>query len=94
MLEVEKNPVMKLGLRLIGNSLFKHYPYEELYFLEQARKIRERVQCGVCYIGGVCNNDSIRTAMGEGFDFIQLGRGLLFDPDFPKNARAESTSCR
>ena len=61
-----------------------------LYFLEQAKRIRERVQCGVCYIGGVCSGDSIRTVMAEGFDFIQLGRGLLFDPDFPSNARAMS----
>jgi 2,4-dienoyl-CoA reductase-like NADH-dependent reductase (Old Yellow Enzyme family) len=54
MLEVETNPIMRLGLRLIG----------------------------------VCSSESIRTAMAEGFDFIQLGRGLLFDPDFPKHARA------
>ncbi|MBW2726380.1 MAG: NADH:flavin oxidoreductase [Deltaproteobacteria bacterium] len=90
LLEVETNPIMRLGLRLIGGSMFKQYPYEELYFLEHAKRVRERVNCGVCYIGGVCSNDSIRTLMAEGFDFIQLGRGLLFDPDFPANARAMS----
>ncbi|MFT5442126.1 MAG: 2,4-dienoyl-CoA reductase-like NADH-dependent reductase (Old Yellow Enzyme family) [Myxococcota bacterium] len=91
MIEVETNPLMRLGLRVVGKSLFKEYPYEELFFLEHARRIRERVSCGVCYIGGVCNNDSIRSAMSDGFDFIQLGRGLLFDPDFPKNAQASSS---
>lgn len=90
LLEVETNPIMRLGLRLIGGSMFKQYPYEELYFLEHAKRVRERVNCGVCYIGGVCSNDSIRTLMAEGFDFIQLGRGLLFDPDFPANAHATS----
>lgn len=86
MIRNEKNPVMKLGMKLVEKSFFREYPYREMYLLEQARRIRNRVQCGVCYIGGVCNNDSIRTLMSEGFDFIQLGRGLLFDPDFANNA--------
>ncbi len=28
--------------------------------------------------------------MGAGFDFVQLGRALLFDPDFARNAQAEA----
>jgi 2,4-dienoyl-CoA reductase-like NADH-dependent reductase (Old Yellow Enzyme family) len=27
--------------------------------------------------------------MSEGFDFIQLGRGLLYDPDFANRAKAD-----
>jgi len=86
----EKSRLMKIGIRLAAPLMFKKYPYEETYFLEHAQRIRDRVQCGVCYIGGVCTNDSIRTVMGAGFDFIQLGRALIFDPDFPKQARARS----
>jgi len=86
----EKSRLMKIGIRLAAPLMFKDYPYEETYFLEQAQRIRDRVQCGVCYIGGVCTNDSIRTVMDAGFDFIQLGRALIFDPDFPKQARARS----
>jgi 2,4-dienoyl-CoA reductase-like NADH-dependent reductase (Old Yellow Enzyme family) len=88
MIEQEKNPIMRLGLRLVGPKLFRHYEYEEMYFLEQAKRIRQRVSCGVCYIGGVCTSESLRTVMREGFDFIQLGRGLLFDPDLPRHAEA------
>lgn len=86
----EKNPVMKLGIRLASASgtMFKTYPYQEMYFLEKAKRIREAVQCGVCYVGGVCHSESIEKIMAEGFDFIQLGRGLIFDPDLPKNAQA------
>lgn len=84
----EKSSVMKLGIRLAAPFIFKDYPYEEMYFLDQARRIRERVQCGVCYIGGVCTNDSVRTVMDAGFDFIQLGRALIFDPDLPRHARS------
>jgi 2,4-dienoyl-CoA reductase-like NADH-dependent reductase (Old Yellow Enzyme family) len=89
LLKEETNTFQKMGIRLAGSRFFKEYPYKELYFLDQARKIRERVQCGVCYIGGVCTTESIRTIMSEGFDFIQLGRSLLYDPDFPLNARAD-----
>jgi len=88
LLEREKSRLMKIGIRLAAPLMFKDYPYEEMYFLEHAQRIRDRVQCGVCYIGGVCTNESIRTVMGAGFDFIQLGRALIFDPDFPKQARA------
>lgn len=87
----ERSPLMRLGIRLAGKRMFREYPYEELFFLDQARRIRERVRCGVCYIGGVCTADSIATVMDEGFDFIQIGRGLIFDPDFPQKVRADSS---
>jgi len=90
MIHNEKNLIMKLGMMLVEKSFFRDYPYHEMYLMEQAKRIRNRVQCGVCYIGGVCNNDSIRTVMNEGFDFIQIGRGLLYDPDFANNAQSNS----
>lgn len=89
MIEQERNPIMRMGLKLMGPKLFRDYPYTELYFLEQAKRIRDRVSCGVCYIGGVCTAESLRTAMREGFDFVQLGRGLLYDPDLPRHVRAD-----
>jgi 2,4-dienoyl-CoA reductase-like NADH-dependent reductase (Old Yellow Enzyme family) len=91
MIKVESNPLMKLGIKYFGGAMFRDYPYEETYFLEHSQRIRDHVQCGVCYVGGVCNNDSIERVMSAGFDFIQLGRSLLFDPDFPKHAAAESS---
>ena len=90
LIENEKNPLMRLSLRLAGPRFFRDYPYRETYFLEQAKRIRERVQCGVCYVGGVCSSESIARVMSEGFDFIQLGRALLFDPDMPTAAAADS----
>ncbi|MGB5811688.1 MAG: NADH:flavin oxidoreductase [Polyangiales bacterium] len=87
LIKQEKSLLMKVGIRLASRSFFKTYPYEETYFFEPALRIRDRVQCGVCYIGGVCTNDSIRRVMDAGFDFIQLGRALIFDPDLPKEAQ-------
>jgi 2,4-dienoyl-CoA reductase-like NADH-dependent reductase (Old Yellow Enzyme family) len=89
MVRIEKNPLMKLGIKMVGPSMFKEYPYSELYFIEQARRIRERVKCGVVYIGGVCTARSIETVMAEGFDFMQIGRGLIYDPEFVKHVQAD-----
>jgi len=88
LIKYEKSLLMKIGIKLSAPIMFKNYPYEETYFLEHAQRIRDRVQCAVCYIGGVCTGDSIRRVMDAGFDFIQLGRALIFDPDLPKQAEA------
>jgi 2,4-dienoyl-CoA reductase-like NADH-dependent reductase (Old Yellow Enzyme family) len=90
-MRAQTNPLMKLGVKLAGGKLFKDYPYEELFFLEHARRIRERVSCGVCYVGGAATGASLETLMREGFDFVQLGRALLFDPDLPKHAAGDPT---
>ncbi len=90
MIAQEKNPIMKIGLHVVGPKMFRYYPYRETYLIENARRIREKVKRGsVCYIGGVSSNESIARVMGDGFDFIQLGRPLLFDPDFVKHAQAD-----
>lgn len=89
LIEQERNPIARLGLRLIGPRLFREYPYRELYFLDDARRIRERVRCQLVYIGGCSTRASIEILMREGFDFVQLGRPLLKDPDFARNAMAD-----
>ena len=89
LIEVEKNPITKLGLKIIGPKMFRYYPYEELYFLENAKKIRDRVNCQMVYIGGCTDLESVENVMKEGFDFIQLGRPLIKDPAFVNNAKAD-----
>ncbi len=86
LIEAEKNPITKLGLKLIGSKMFRYYPYEELYFLEDAKKIRDQVNCQMVYIGGCSETDSVERVMAEGFDFIQMGRPLIKDPAFVNNA--------
>ena len=86
----ERNPLMRAMIHLVGPRLFKDYPYEELYFLEHARRVREAIGCKLIYVGGASTNASFATLMAEGFDFIQLGRSLLADPDLPAQARANS----
>jgi len=89
LIEVETNPIMKLGLKLLGPKMFRYYPYEELYFLDDAKRVRDRVNCQMIYIGGCTDVASIEKVMAEGFDFIQMGRPLIKDPAFVKHALAD-----
>ncbi len=86
MIEVEKNPIAKFGLRLVGPKLFRDYPYKELYLLDRAKRIRDSVQCSLVYIGGCGTLESMERVLAEGFDFVQLGRPLIQDPDFVRKA--------
>ena len=90
MLRTEKSRVMRLALRMMGKSMFKDYPYHELYFLKQAKRIRDAVSCKMIYVGGASSNASFAALMEQGFDFIQLGRTLLSDPDLPNRAQADA----
>ena len=89
LIAVEDNPITRLGMRIVGPRMFKKYPYKELYFLEWARRIRDRVKhAKVCYIGGVCTMESLETVMKE-FDFVEMGRALLKDPHFVNHIKAD-----
>ncbi|MDX1693340.1 MAG: NADH:flavin oxidoreductase, partial [Ketobacteraceae bacterium] len=72
LLSSEKNWLMKLLLWLYGPRLFRHYGFYENYFLDQASRIRDAVDCQVVYVGGACSNDGFAELMARGFDFIQL----------------------
>ena len=87
--ENETNPLLKFGLKIMGPKLFKVYPYHDLYFIEQAKRILERVKCKVVYIGGASSRKNLDQLMEAGFDFVQLGRGLIFDPAFANNAEKD-----
>lgn len=91
MLEHTTNPLLRLGLRWLAPRLFKTYPYRDLYLLDDARRIRDNVHCAVVYIGGCSGADDLARVMAEGFDFVQLGRTLFYDPQFVHHAGANRT---
>lgn len=89
LIEAETNPIARFGMKMVGPKLFREYPYRELYFLDGARRIRDRVGCPVVYIGGCTSMESLETLMSEGFEFVQLGRALIKDPDFVNRAMSD-----
>ncbi|MBW7868844.1 MAG: NADH:flavin oxidoreductase [Brumimicrobium sp.] len=81
LIKYEKNPLMKLGMLLVGQTMFKKYPYRELFLMEAAKKFREQLTCNLIYIGGATTTESLEKIMELGFDFVQLARPLLRDPE-------------
>jgi 2,4-dienoyl-CoA reductase-like NADH-dependent reductase (Old Yellow Enzyme family) len=89
LIKVEKSRFLRLGMRLAGKQVFRDYPYEELYFLDGAKRVRDRLKrAKLCYIGGASTMQSLNTVMGE-FDFVQMGRALIKDPAFVNHAMAD-----
>ena len=81
MIAAERNPLQRVAMRLFGPFLVRSPPFEELFFLEQARAVREAVELPLALLGGVASRQAMATARAEGFEFVALGRALLADPD-------------
>lgn len=80
----------KTLLKIVGPLTWKTYPYEPTFFLEASKRIKAAVKCPVIYVGGVSTRGDIDRVMEAGFDFVQIGRPLLKDPDFVKNAERDA----
>jgi 2,4-dienoyl-CoA reductase-like NADH-dependent reductase (Old Yellow Enzyme family) len=80
MIEVDPSRLQKLAMRLFGPFLVRAYPFEEMFFLEHARKVREAVRLPLVLLGGIVSLDNVETAMEEGFEFVAMGRALIADP--------------
>ncbi len=84
MVKNQKAWIRKTGLKLFGRFMVPEHPYEHLFLMEGARLIRASVSIPVIYIGGVESLEDILSARQAGFDFVQLGRATIQDPDFVK----------
>lgn len=85
LLKFETNPLLKMGMRMMGPSMFRNYPYREAYLLDYAKKVRAEVKCNLVYIGGATEPETIAEVIDAGFDFIQSGRPLMRDPEMIKH---------
>ncbi|WP_431236820.1 NADH:flavin oxidoreductase [Mycolicibacterium aichiense] len=72
---------VRLGMKVFGRFFLKHYPFRELFLLEQARSVRAAVDMPLILLGGVTDFRSMRVAMREGFQFVAMARALLREPD-------------
>lgn len=85
---------LKWGVRLVGRYLIPKVPFKELYFLDDARVFRRELTLPLVYVGGVVSRNGIATVLDrEGFDFFQMGRALINQPDFINKVRAGSERC-
>ena len=79
----------RLGMRIGGKAFFKEYPWQPLFFLEQARQFREALTMPLILLGGITDRRAVETAMVEGFEFVAMGRALLREPDLVRRMQAE-----
>ena len=86
----------KVGMLLFGRFMVQYYPFEELFLLEEARKVREAINMPLVLIGGVCSLENMAKAMDEGFDFVQVGRATIRDPNIVRKmerGEVQSSDC-
>ncbi len=81
---------LKYGVRAVGKYMIPKSEFKELYFLEDAKRFRAEIKAPLVYVGGVVSRGNADTAMREGFEFIQMGRALLNEPDFVNRMKEES----
>jgi len=89
MIAMQTNRFVKALLKVMGPLMWKSYPYEPTFFLEASKRIKAAVNCPVIYVGGVSTRADIDRVMEAGFDFVQVGRPLVKDADFVKNAATD-----
>jgi 2,4-dienoyl-CoA reductase-like NADH-dependent reductase (Old Yellow Enzyme family) len=82
MSENQHSRLSRIGLQLFGRLMVPEHPYTPLFQFEGARRIRQAVKIPVIYIGGVDSFHAIERARDAGFEFVQIGRASIQDPDF------------
>jgi 2,4-dienoyl-CoA reductase-like NADH-dependent reductase (Old Yellow Enzyme family) len=82
--------VVGLGLRVIGGRMFKAYPFEEGFFLPQARQFRDALSMPLILLGGINRMDTVSAGLAEGFEFVAMARALLRDPHLVNKFHADT----
>lgn len=89
MSDVMTDPMLKLGLRLVGQQLVRPFVYESRYFREDARAVRAAVRMPLVYLGGVDSGAAVDEALADGFEAVAMARALLREPDFVRRLERE-----
>ncbi|HVT65219.1 MAG TPA: NADH:flavin oxidoreductase [Mycobacteriales bacterium] len=79
--------VLRPAFKLVGKRFMPEYPFEEGYFLSEARQFRAGLSMPLVLLGGITKIETIEQALADGFDFVAMGRALLREPDLPHRMR-------
>jgi 2,4-dienoyl-CoA reductase-like NADH-dependent reductase (Old Yellow Enzyme family) len=86
-----RRPV-RLGVRIAGRTVLHDYPYEDLYLLADAERVRAAVDLPLILVGGVTDKATMDRAMAAGFQFVAMARALLREPDLVDRIRSDPTT--
>jgi len=76
--------LIRLGMSLFGWFMVQRYRFDRLFLLSEASRIKSAVSIPVIYIGGVLRLQDIEYVLARGFEFVEVGRATVRDPDFVK----------
>jgi 2,4-dienoyl-CoA reductase-like NADH-dependent reductase (Old Yellow Enzyme family) len=82
----------KTVMRIAGKQFIREYPYHDTYLLDDARRVRAEIDLPMILLGGVTDRASMDLAMGEGFEFVAMGRALLREPDLVNRIAADAST--
>ena len=85
---------LRIFVRLFGRYMIKQYPFEECFFLENAKKFRAELKLPLVYVGGLVSREGIERALDSGFELVQMARALVNDPAFVDKLREGDRSTR
>lgn len=89
LMKAEPNILLKAGIFMMRPFMFHNYPFKELYFYEGALRVRDACRrAKICYIGGTSTVEGLERAM-KAFDFVQMGRALIADPQMVRQIKAK-----
>lgn len=92
----DKDFTRRFGLLLFGNFIVQEYTYTDLFLKQDALQIRKAVKIPVGLVGGICSVNDLEAAMNAGFEFVEIGRALIKDPDIVnkwQKAQAMASDC-
>lgn len=81
---------LKYGVKAVGKYMIKSEPFKECYFLDDTLKFRAELKLPLIYVGGIVSREGIEKVLGQGFQFVQMGRALINEPDFVNRMRDEN----
>ncbi len=82
------------GVKMFGNIMIPKCDFKELYFREDALKFHKALpDMPLIYVGGCVSRDGIDTVLNDGFQFVQIGRALINEPDFVNRMKAGEQRC-
>jgi 2,4-dienoyl-CoA reductase-like NADH-dependent reductase (Old Yellow Enzyme family) len=73
--------VLRIGFKIVGRRYFREYPFEEAFFMPNARRFRDALEMPLILLGGINTLDTINEGLAGGFEFVAMARALLREPD-------------
>lgn len=88
-LALDRNPIVRQGLRAVFRFQEMLTPFEEAYFRSYARQLKPDLPIPLILVGGIRSPDTAERILTSGVaDFISMARPLVREPGLPNRWRS------